>query len=66
MLARMPSAFGLTVRPETAYVTVGSVVYGSIWGSYLPIMNKYVDNGRLGERPARSRWRSGAAIVSLI
>lgn len=42
----MPSNFGLTMAPETAYVTGGSVVYGSIWGSYLPIVKTYVDNGR--------------------
>ncbi|GIG23606.1 chitinase [Cellulomonas chitinilytica] len=47
ILAQMPSGFGLTMAPETAYVTGGSVVYGSIWGSYLPIIKKYVDNGRL-------------------
>ncbi|GAA3350047.1 hypothetical protein GCM10020358_74500 [Amorphoplanes nipponensis] len=47
VLARMPSTFGLTMAPETAYVTGGSVTYGSIWGSYLPIIKKYVDNGRL-------------------
>lgn len=47
ILAQMPSNFGLTMAPETAYVTGGSVVYGSIWGSYLPIIKKYVDNGRL-------------------
>jgi len=47
VLAAMPSNFGLTVAPETAYVTGGSVTYGSIWGSYLPIIKKYVDNGRL-------------------
>jgi chitinase len=47
VLARMPSNFGLTMAPETAYVTGGSVVYGSIWGAYLPIIKKYVDNGRL-------------------
>jgi chitinase len=34
-------------RPETAYVTGGSVTYGSIWGSYLPIIKRYLDNGRL-------------------
>jgi chitinase len=28
-------------------VTGGSVVYGSIWGSYLPIIKKYAENGRL-------------------
>ncbi|KEY70157.1 hypothetical protein S7711_10708 [Stachybotrys chartarum IBT 7711] len=47
VLAQMPSNFGLTMAPETAYVTGGSVVYGSIWGSYLPIIKRYVDNGRL-------------------
>ena len=47
ILAEMPSNFGLTMAPETAYVTGGSVTYGSIWGSYLPIIQKYVDNGRL-------------------
>jgi hypothetical protein len=47
VLAQMPSTFGLTMAPETAYVTGGSVTYGSIWGSYLPIIKKYVDNGRL-------------------
>jgi chitinase len=47
VLAAMPSGFGLTMAPETAYVTGGSVVYGSIWGSYLPIIKKYLDNGRL-------------------
>ncbi|MGW5865165.1 chitinase [Streptomyces sp. NPDC055239] len=47
VLARMPANFGLTMAPETAYVTGGSVVYGSIWGAYLPIVKKYADNGRL-------------------
>ncbi|MFJ7203544.1 carbohydrate binding domain-containing protein [Streptomyces sp. NPDC098789] len=47
VLAQMPAGFGLTMAPETAYVTGGSVTYGSIWGSYLPIIKKYVDNGRL-------------------
>jgi len=47
VLAQMPSNFGLTMAPETAYVTGGSVTYGSIWGSYLPIIKKYMDNGRL-------------------
>ncbi|HET6529155.1 MAG TPA: glycosyl hydrolase family 18 protein, partial [Actinoplanes sp.] len=47
VLAQMPAAFGLTMAPETAYVTGGSVVYGSIWGAYLPIIKKYADNGRL-------------------
>ncbi|WP_424638069.1 chitinase [Embleya sp. AB8] len=47
VLAQMPAGFGLTMAPETAYVTGGSVTYGSIWGAYLPIVKKYVDNGRL-------------------
>ncbi|MEU9518558.1 chitinase [Streptomyces sp. NPDC048224] len=47
VLARMPANFGLTMAPETAYVTGGSVVYGSIWGAYLPVIKKYADNGRL-------------------
>ena len=47
VLAEMPSNFGLTMAPETAYVTGGSVTYGSIWGAYLPIVKKYADNGRL-------------------
>ncbi|AGM03613.1 chitinase [Amycolatopsis keratiniphila] len=47
VLAAMPPNFGLTMAPETAYVTGGSVVYGSIWGAYLPIIKKYADNGRL-------------------
>jgi chitinase len=47
VLAQMPTTFGLTMAPETAYVTGGSVAYGSIWGAYLPIIKKYVDNGRL-------------------
>ena len=47
VLDQMPSDFGLTMAPETAYVTGGSVVYGGIWGSYLPIIKRYVDNGRL-------------------
>ncbi|MEE1754578.1 chitinase [Streptomyces sp. SP18CS02] len=47
VLAQMPPDFGLTMAPETAYVTGGSVVYGSIWGAYLPIVKKYADNGRL-------------------
>ncbi|MEU6014246.1 chitinase [Streptomyces sp. NPDC047515] len=47
VLARMPSNFGLTMAPETAYVTGGSITYGSIWGAYLPIVKKYADNGRL-------------------
>src|SRR5918995_2156243 len=47
VLAQMPANFGLTMAPETAYVTGGSVTYGSIWGAYLPIVKKYADNGRL-------------------
>ncbi|MGW2110481.1 chitinase [Streptomyces sp. NPDC001948] len=47
VLAQMPSNFGLTMAPETAYVTGGSITYGSIWGAYLPIVKKYADNGRL-------------------
>ena len=47
VLAQMPANFGLTMAPETAYVTGGSVTYGSIWGAYLPIIKKYADNGRL-------------------
>ncbi|MGW0734993.1 chitinase [Streptomyces sp. NPDC002851] len=47
VLERMPPDFGLTMAPETAYVTGGSVTYGSIWGAYLPIVKKYADNGRL-------------------
>ncbi|MEU3457930.1 glycosyl hydrolase family 18 protein [Micromonospora sp. NPDC006766] len=47
VLAQMPAGFGLTMAPETAYVTGGSVTYGSIWGAYLPIVKRYVDSGRL-------------------
>ncbi|WP_439659296.1 chitinase [Lentzea sp. HUAS TT2] len=47
VLAAMPAGFGLTMAPEIAYVTGGSVAYGSIWGAYLPIIKKYADNGRL-------------------
>ncbi|RDI68507.1 chitinase [Nocardia pseudobrasiliensis] len=47
ILAQMPAGFGLTMAPETAYVTGASVTYGSIWGAYLPIIKKYADNGRL-------------------
>ncbi|MFJ8822509.1 chitinase [Streptomyces sp. NPDC102467] len=47
ILAQMPTGFGLTMAPETAYVTGGSVTYGSIWGAYLPVIKKYADNGRL-------------------
>ncbi|MGN9768240.1 carbohydrate-binding protein [Micromonospora sp. SD12] len=47
VLAQMPAGFGLTMAPETAYVTGGSVTYGSIWGAYLPVIKRYADNGRL-------------------
>ncbi|MGF1427989.1 chitinase [Kitasatospora sp. LaBMicrA B282] len=47
VLAQMPPGFGLTMAPETAYVTGGSVTYGSIWGAYLPIVKKYADDGQL-------------------
>ncbi|WP_042381863.1 carbohydrate binding domain-containing protein [Streptacidiphilus melanogenes] len=47
IMAQMPAGFGLTMAPETAYVTGGSVTYGSIWGAYLPIIKKYADNGQL-------------------
>ncbi|MFJ2778795.1 MULTISPECIES: chitinase [unclassified Kitasatospora] len=47
ILAAMPAGFGLTMAPETAYVTGASIVYGSIWGAYLPVIKKYADNGRL-------------------
>jgi chitinase len=47
VLAQLPANFGLTMAPETAYVTGGSVTYGSIWGAYLPIVKRYADNGRL-------------------
>lgn len=47
VLAAMPDNFGLTMAPETAYVTGGAQTYGSIWGSYLPIIKKYADSGRL-------------------
>ncbi|MET9221127.1 MULTISPECIES: chitinase [unclassified Streptomyces] len=47
VLSRMPAGFGLTMAPETAYVTGGSITYGSIWGAYLPIVKKYADNGKL-------------------
>ena len=47
ILAEMPENFGLTMAPETAYVTGGAMSYGSIWGSYLPIIKKYVDEERL-------------------
>jgi len=35
------------LNQDLVYVTGGSVVYGSIWGAYLPIIKKYADNGRL-------------------
>ncbi|WP_211260642.1 chitinase [Amycolatopsis jejuensis] len=47
VLGQMPAGFGLTMAPETAYVTGGTVTYGSIWGAYLPIIKKYADNGQL-------------------
>lgn len=47
ILDQMPDNFGLTMAPETAYVTGGAQTYGSIWGSYLPIIKKYVDSKRL-------------------
>ena len=47
VLSQMPAGFGLTMAPETAYVTGGSITYGSIWGAYLPIVKKYADNGKL-------------------
>ncbi len=47
VLAAMPPGFGLTMAPETAYVTGGAVTYGLIWGAYLPIIKRYLDNGRL-------------------
>ncbi|MCX4743966.1 glycosyl hydrolase family 18 protein [Kitasatospora sp. NBC_01287] len=47
VLSQMPAGFGLTMAPETAYVTGGSITYGSIWGAYLPIIKKYADNGQL-------------------
>ncbi|WP_405366106.1 chitinase [Kitasatospora sp. NBC_00039] len=47
ILAGMPAGFGLTMAPETAYVTGAGIVYGSIWGAYLPVIKKYADNGRL-------------------
>lgn len=47
VLSQMPAGFGLTMAPETAYVTGGSITYGSIWGAYLPIVKKYADNGQL-------------------
>ena len=47
ILAQMPSNFMLTSAPETAYVTGGQIAYGGPWGAYLPIIQKYVNNGRL-------------------
>jgi len=47
VMSQMPAGFGLTMAPETAYVTGGSITYGSIWGAYLPIIKKYADNGQL-------------------
>ena len=47
VMSQMPAGFGLTMAPETAYVTGGSITYGSIWGAYLPIIKKYADNGEL-------------------
>ena len=47
VMSQMPAGFGLTFAPETAYVTGGSITYGSIWGAYLPIIKKYADNGQM-------------------
>lgn len=47
ILEQMPDNFGLTMAPETAYVTGGALAFNSIWGSYLPIIKKYADSGRL-------------------
>ena len=47
ILAQMPSNFMLTMAPETAYVTGGQIAYGGPWGAYLPIIDRYVQNGRL-------------------
>jgi len=47
ILAQMPSNFMLTMAPETAYVTGGQIAYGGPWGAYLPVIKKYLDNGRL-------------------
>ncbi|MBN1412490.1 MAG: carbohydrate-binding protein [Spirochaetales bacterium] len=47
ILAQMPSNFMLTMAPETAYVTGGQIAYGGPWGAYLPIIKRYLDNGRL-------------------
>jgi chitinase len=32
-------SFMLTMAPETAYVTGGTVAYGGPWGAYLPVIN---------------------------
>ena len=47
ILAQMPSNFMLTMAPETAYVTGGQITYGGPWGAYMPIIKRYLDNGRL-------------------
>jgi len=47
ILAQMPSNFMLTMAPETAYVTGGQIAYGGPWGAYMPIIKRYLDNGRL-------------------
>lgn len=47
ILAQMPANFMLTMAPETAYVTGGQIAYGGPWGAYLPIIKRYLDNGRL-------------------
>jgi chitinase len=47
VLAGMPANFGLTMAPETAYVTGGQIASGGPWGAYLPIIAKYRDDGRL-------------------
>ncbi|HMI85512.1 MAG TPA: glycosyl hydrolase family 18 protein, partial [Polyangiaceae bacterium] len=47
VIAQMPANFGLTMAPETAYVTGGQIASGGPWGAYLPIIAKYRDNGRL-------------------
>jgi chitinase len=47
VLASMPANFGLTMAPETAYVTGGQIASGGPWGAYLPIIAKYRDSGRL-------------------
>lgn len=33
------SGFLLTMAPETAYVTGGTIAYGGPWGAYLPVIN---------------------------